>query len=152
MFYQSIYDTRIGLFDTINARQQILNVLLERIEPLNVVQCILYVLIVLLESIELILANMLLLCWHNMLAYYALNYAGIFDRGLVMTRSCGQQYICKTLHGKILEQENWQILRLAYYSSFSTHQFVTSLYISCSYTCNSLANNLSQTVTYNLVN
>ena len=32
----------IGLFDSINAFQRILNVLLERIEPFNTVQCILY--------------------------------------------------------------------------------------------------------------
>ena len=46
---------RIGLFDSINAFQQILNVLLEHIEPLtvNTVQCILYAPIVLLESIYL---------------------------------------------------------------------------------------------------
>ena len=46
---------RIGLLDSINAFQQILNVLLEHIEPLtvNTVQCILYVPIVLLESIYL---------------------------------------------------------------------------------------------------
>ena len=47
----------IGLFNTINAFYQILNVLLECIEPFNIVQCILYVPIVLLESIELILAH-----------------------------------------------------------------------------------------------
>ena len=40
-----------------NAFQQILNVLLERIEPFNTVQCILYAPIILLESIVLILAN-----------------------------------------------------------------------------------------------
>ena len=27
---------------------------------------------------------MLALCWHNVTAYYALNYAGIFDGGLAM--------------------------------------------------------------------
>ena len=48
---------RIGLFDSIYACQSILNVLLERIEPFNTVQCILYVPIVLLESIELIVAH-----------------------------------------------------------------------------------------------
>ena len=46
----------------------------------------LYALIVLLESIDLILAHyassMLALYWHNVPAYYALNYAGIFDGGL----------------------------------------------------------------------
>ena len=26
-------------------------------------------------------------CWHNMPAYYALNYAGIFDRGLIMSQA-----------------------------------------------------------------
>ena len=48
---------RIGLFDYINAFQQILNVLLAHIEPFNTVQCILYLLIVLLEIIDLILAH-----------------------------------------------------------------------------------------------
>ena len=33
---------RIGLFDSINAFQQNLNVLLQHIEPFNTVQCILY--------------------------------------------------------------------------------------------------------------
>ena len=28
---------------------------------------------------------MLALCWHNMLAYYALNYTGTFDRGLFLS-------------------------------------------------------------------
>ena len=32
--------TRIGLFDSVNAFQKILNVLLECIEPFNAVQCI----------------------------------------------------------------------------------------------------------------
>ena len=59
----------------------ILYVLLERIEPFSTVECILSAPIVLLESIDLILAHSPL-CWHNMSAYYALNYAGIFDGGL----------------------------------------------------------------------
>ena len=66
-----------------NAFQQILNVLLECIEPFNTVQCILYAPIILLESIVLILANIVLaLCWHNIPSCYALDYAGIFDGGL----------------------------------------------------------------------
>ena len=46
MFYQSIYNTRIGLFDSICAFQGILNVLLESIELFNTGQYILYVPIV----------------------------------------------------------------------------------------------------------
>ena len=30
---------------------------------------------------------MLALCWHNVPAYYALNYAGIFDGGLITTET-----------------------------------------------------------------
>ena len=30
---------------------------------------------------------MLALCWHNVTTYYALNYAGIFDGGLIMSDS-----------------------------------------------------------------
>ena len=48
---------RIGLFDAIYAFQSILNFPLERIELFNTVQCILYTSIVLLESIDLILAH-----------------------------------------------------------------------------------------------
>ena len=33
---------------------------------------------------------MLALCWHNVPAYYALNYAGIFDGGLLV---CVYQYV-----------------------------------------------------------
>ena len=76
MFYQSIFDTRIGLFDSIYSFQCILNVLLECIEQFNTVQC------------TFIWANCSIReyrydfspsCWHNVLMhYYALNYAGIF--------------------------------------------------------------------------
>ena len=46
---------------------------------------LLYALIFLLESIDLILAHHIsIICWHNVPAYYALNYAGIFDGGLVL--------------------------------------------------------------------
>ena len=65
MFYQDICHTRIGLFDSIYAFQSILNVLLERMEPFNTVQGILYVPIVLLESIDLIVvhyAGIIILC------------------------------------------------------------------------------------------
>ena len=61
---------RIGLFDSIYAFHCILNVLLEHVERFNTVQHILYVSIVLLESIDLTLAH----------------YAGIFNGGL--NRSC----------------------------------------------------------------
>ena len=58
-----LFECSIGIFAIrekvclILAFQCIMNVLLERIEPFNTVQCILYVLIVLLESIDLILAH-----------------------------------------------------------------------------------------------
>ena len=67
---------RIGLFYSIYAFQCILNVLLECIELFNTVECILYMRIFLLESIDLILAHhastagiicphiMFLLCQH----------------------------------------------------------------------------------------
>ena len=48
---------RIGLLDSICEFQCILNVLLEHIEPFNTVHCILYYSIVLLESINLIIAH-----------------------------------------------------------------------------------------------
>ena len=57
MFYYTIYDTRIGLFDSICAFQCILNVPLECIEPFNTVKCILYVPIVLLKNTDLIIAH-----------------------------------------------------------------------------------------------
>ena len=60
------------MFDSIYAFKCNLNVLLECIESFNTVQCILYVPITLLDSINLILA------------YYAFNYADLFDsRGLL---------------------------------------------------------------------
>ena len=34
------------------------------------------------------------LCWHNMPAYYALNYAGIFDGGLHV-RKYGRPFVSK---------------------------------------------------------
>ena len=43
---------KISLFDFISAFQKILIVLLECIEPFNIVQCILYAPIVLLETID----------------------------------------------------------------------------------------------------
>ena len=57
MLYYGIYDTIIHLFGCIHAFQHILNVLLECIKLFNTVPCILYVLIVLLESIDTILAH-----------------------------------------------------------------------------------------------
>ena len=45
------------MFDSVNAIQQIPSFLLKCIEPLNTVQCILYAPIVLLESINMILAH-----------------------------------------------------------------------------------------------
>ena len=85
MFYYSIEDTIIGLFDGINAPQHILNVLLVCIESFNIVLCILYVPIVLLESINLILAHYAsIIC--TPIYCYALNYTGIFDRGLPRTK------------------------------------------------------------------
>ena len=59
----------------------ILNALLECIELFNTV----YELIVLLESIDLDFSS---LCWHNVPTYYDLNYAGIFDGGLVYSQLC----------------------------------------------------------------
>ena len=61
-----------------------LNVVLERIELFNTVQCILYAPIVLLKSIDLILAHYAGIIIMHLPAYYALNYAGIFDRGLLV--------------------------------------------------------------------
>ena len=61
-----------------------MNVLLERIKPFNTVQCILYASLVLLESIDQILAlyaGIIII----MPAHYASNYAGIFDGGLHTT-------------------------------------------------------------------
>ena len=55
MFYQSIYDMSIGLFDSINEFQQILHVLLECIEHLTLYNVV-YLCRLLLESINLSLA------------------------------------------------------------------------------------------------
>ena len=67
-----------------------MNVLLECIELLNAVQCILYVPIVLLESINLILAH----------------YAGIFDRGL----NALKDLLCKlNLYAKDLQSSSVKI-------------------------------------------
>ena len=79
MFYSSIYDTIIGLFDSIYAFQCNLNVILERTEPCNTVQCIF---ICTDCSIREYRSDFSSLCWHCMPAYYALNYAGIFNGGL----------------------------------------------------------------------
>ena len=57
MLYYSIYDAIIGLFGSSYAFQCILNVLLECIELFNTVQGILYALIFLFESINLILVH-----------------------------------------------------------------------------------------------
>ena len=56
-----------------------MNVLLEHIDPLNTVQCILYAPIVLLESIDLIVDHYAgIICP----PINAVKYAGIFDGGL----------------------------------------------------------------------
>ena len=41
------------------------------------------------------LPNMVALCWHNTLAYYAYCYAGIFDSGLLV-------YLAKTVASSAL--------------------------------------------------
>ena len=71
----------IGLFDSIYAFQCILNVLLECIELFNTVQCI----FICTCSIREHQSDFSPLCWHNILAYYAFNYADIFDGGVVCT-------------------------------------------------------------------
>ena len=73
---------RIGLFDSIYAFQCTLNVLLEPIEPFNIVQC---TFICANCSIGEYRSDFSPLCWHNMPTYYALNYAGIFDGGLMIS-------------------------------------------------------------------
>ena len=61
--------------DSIYAFQCMLNALLECIKLFNTTLC---ALIVLLESID-------PLGWHNKPDYYALNYAGMLDGGLLMS-------------------------------------------------------------------
>ena len=51
---------------------------------LTLYNVLLYAPIVLLESIDLILAHYSSIMRHNIPAYYALNYAGIFDGGLAL--------------------------------------------------------------------
>ena len=65
------------------AFQCILNLLLEHIEQFNTAQCIF---ISTDCSIREYRSDFSPLCWHNMHAYYALNYVGIFVGGLVIVR------------------------------------------------------------------
>ena len=59
--------------------QCILNALLESIKPFNTT----YVFVCIDCSIREYQSDFSPLCWHNMPACYALNYAGIFDGGLL---------------------------------------------------------------------
>ena len=71
----------LAVFYYIYEFQCILNVLLECIELFNTV---LFAFICADCSIREYRSNFSPLCWHNMPAYYALNYASIFDGGLVV--------------------------------------------------------------------
>ena len=77
-----MYNARTSLFDSIYAFHCILNALLGHIKLFNTVQmyfiytdC----------SVRVYQSDFSPLYWHNMLIYYALNYAGIFDGCLLCT-------------------------------------------------------------------
>ena len=46
---------------------------------------------------------MLALCWHNVPAYYALNYAGIFDGGLEQSMCYSQLLHVIILHVQLVK-------------------------------------------------